>query len=177
MQALTSHDSTRTRIWFPMFSYFESSVDGIIPNEYTSFENISNDFVGCIVRGRNYVILTVRRCWGAQQQYVSAEFLRKICNTKLQNIVEETTAAMTANVPPSLPLPASKPLKTSAKGHQLTLDPTKIPTATLETTKLHQNNEFANNLDNHLRRFDKQLITDGDTFVLNYRGEVNKKVI
>lgn len=174
MQALTSHDSTRTRIWFPMFSYFESSVDGIIPNEYTSFENISNDFVGYIVRSKDYVISTVRRCWGAQQQYVSADFLRKICNSKLQNIVEE---AVTANVPSPLILPSSKPLKTSAKSHELTSDPTKIPTATLRTKKLHQNNDFANNLDNHLRRFDKQLITDGDTFVLNYRGEVNKKVI
>lgn len=27
-------DSTRTKVWFPLFSYFESSVDGIVPNEY-----------------------------------------------------------------------------------------------------------------------------------------------
>lgn len=160
-----------------MFSYFESSVDGIIPNEYTSFENISNDFVGCIVRAKIYVFSTVRRCWGAQQQYVSTDFLRKMYNTKLQNIVEETTAAMAANVPSSLPLPPSEPLTTSAKSHELTLDAARIPTATLKKNKTHRHNEFANNLDDHLRRFDKQLISDGDTFVLNYRGEVNKKVI
>jgi len=29
-------DSNRTRIWFPLFSFFESSVDGIVPNEYES---------------------------------------------------------------------------------------------------------------------------------------------
>ncbi|KAK9759066.1 PAP2 superfamily C-terminal [Popillia japonica] len=33
-QALMQRDSVRTRVWFPLFSYFESSVDGIVPNEY-----------------------------------------------------------------------------------------------------------------------------------------------
>ncbi|XP_017783768.1 PREDICTED: sphingomyelin synthase-related 1-like [Nicrophorus vespilloides] len=35
-QALMQRDSTRTRIWFPLFSYFESGVDGIVPNEFES---------------------------------------------------------------------------------------------------------------------------------------------
>lgn len=173
IQALTSHDSTRTRIWFPMFSYFESSVDGIIPNEYTSLENICNDFVGYIVQAKNYFVSIGRQCWGAQQQYVSTDFLRRISNIKMNDIVEETTAAMASTVTAaSTPLPVHL-LTASADSHELTLNPTKITTA----NKLHQTNEFANNLDNHMRRFDKRLITDGDTFVLNYRGEVNKKVI
>lgn len=29
-------DSNRTRIWFPLFSFFESSVDGIVPNKFES---------------------------------------------------------------------------------------------------------------------------------------------
>lgn len=33
-QALMQKDSNRTRIWFPLFSFFESSVDGIVPNEF-----------------------------------------------------------------------------------------------------------------------------------------------
>ena len=33
-QALMQRDSNRTRIWFPLFSFFESSVDGIVPNEF-----------------------------------------------------------------------------------------------------------------------------------------------
>ncbi|KAL0266353.1 UNVERIFIED_CONTAM: hypothetical protein PYX00_008923 [Menopon gallinae] len=33
-QALMQRDSSRTRIWFPLFSFFESEVDGIVPNEY-----------------------------------------------------------------------------------------------------------------------------------------------
>ncbi|KAH8302340.1 hypothetical protein KR044_005364, partial [Drosophila immigrans] len=33
-QALMQSDSTRTRVWFPMFSYFENHVDGMIPNEF-----------------------------------------------------------------------------------------------------------------------------------------------
>ncbi|EFN68404.1 Sphingomyelin synthase-related 1 [Camponotus floridanus] len=35
-QALMQRDSNRTRIWFPLFSFFESSVDGIVPNKYES---------------------------------------------------------------------------------------------------------------------------------------------
>lgn len=36
-------DSVRTRVWFPLFSYFEATVDGIVPNEYdTPAEIICN---------------------------------------------------------------------------------------------------------------------------------------
>jgi hypothetical protein len=34
MQALMQRDSGRTRVWFPLFSFFESSVGGIVPNEF-----------------------------------------------------------------------------------------------------------------------------------------------
>lgn len=77
-QALTSHDSTRTRIWFPMFSYFESSVDGIIPNEYSSVEDICSELFGCIASLRHCCMLTARRFWLANQQLVSPEFSKKI---------------------------------------------------------------------------------------------------
>lgn len=33
-RALMQMDGKRTRIWFPLFYFFESSVDGIVPNEY-----------------------------------------------------------------------------------------------------------------------------------------------
>ncbi|CAH1392409.1 unnamed protein product [Nezara viridula] len=35
-QSLMQRDTGRTRIWFPLFSFFESGVDGIVPNEYES---------------------------------------------------------------------------------------------------------------------------------------------
>lgn len=35
-RALWQMDSKRTRIWFPLFYFFESGVDGIVPNEYDS---------------------------------------------------------------------------------------------------------------------------------------------
>jgi len=35
-QSLMQRDQGRTRIWFPLFSFFESDVDGIVPNEYES---------------------------------------------------------------------------------------------------------------------------------------------
>lgn len=33
-RALMQKDSKRTKIWFPLFSFFESKCDGIVPNEY-----------------------------------------------------------------------------------------------------------------------------------------------
>ncbi|XP_063532698.1 ceramide phosphoethanolamine synthase [Cydia strobilella] len=35
-QALMRNDSSRTRIWFPLLSFFEAEVDGIVPNEFES---------------------------------------------------------------------------------------------------------------------------------------------
>lgn len=45
-QALMQRDSIRTRIWFPLFSFFEASVDGIVPNEYESPSLIVCNMVG-----------------------------------------------------------------------------------------------------------------------------------
>jgi hypothetical protein len=41
-RALHQKDSFRTKIWFPMFSYFESSIEGIVPNEYSNLFSWSN---------------------------------------------------------------------------------------------------------------------------------------
>ncbi|KAL3282363.1 hypothetical protein HHI36_005549 [Cryptolaemus montrouzieri] len=42
-QALMQRDSNRTKIWFPLFSYFESGVEGIVPNEYETVSDICNN--------------------------------------------------------------------------------------------------------------------------------------
>lgn len=63
-----SRDSNRTRIWFPMFSYFESSVDGIIPNEYDSIENVLMNIFKCISYVKDCCMLTARRFWIAHNQ-------------------------------------------------------------------------------------------------------------
>lgn len=51
-QALMQNDSSRTRIWFPLLSFFESEVDGIVPNEYegplTVMNNLRQWFVQLI---------------------------------------------------------------------------------------------------------------------------------
>uniref|UniRef100_A0A182QMC4 SAM domain-containing protein n=1 Tax=Anopheles farauti TaxID=69004 RepID=A0A182QMC4_9DIPT len=62
-QALMSHDSNRTRIWFPMFSYFESSVDGIIPNEYDTVYGVLYKVFGCVLYVKDVCMLTARRFW------------------------------------------------------------------------------------------------------------------
>ncbi|KAJ8970680.1 hypothetical protein NQ317_012362 [Molorchus minor] len=47
-QALMQRDSTRTKVWFPLFSYFESGVDGIVPNEYETPKEIAENLCGFI---------------------------------------------------------------------------------------------------------------------------------
>lgn len=61
--ALMSHDSNRTRIWFPMFSYFESTVDGIIPNEYDSITDVFAQLFNLLMVMKDSCMLTARRCW------------------------------------------------------------------------------------------------------------------
>lgn len=61
-----------------MFSYFESSVDGIIPNEYSSLEGICSDLYGCIGSARDNCMLTARRFWLANHQLVPQDFSKKI---------------------------------------------------------------------------------------------------
>lgn len=65
-QALMSNDSTRTRIWFPLFSYFEESVDGIIPNEYDSLKDIFRTFGNWLMSLKDMCMLTARRIWITQ---------------------------------------------------------------------------------------------------------------
>lgn len=76
-QALMSHDSNRTRIWFPMFSYFESSVDGIIPNEFCSLGDIFRSLGQLLIEMKDVCMLTARRYWIAQQNNLSNKRQRR----------------------------------------------------------------------------------------------------
>lgn len=64
-----------------MFSYFESSVDGIIPNEYTSLEEICHDLFSYIVRAKDYLIdcsaIVFRRCRKVQKQLLTPDVSKK----------------------------------------------------------------------------------------------------
>lgn len=62
------HDSSRTRVWFPLFSYFESAVHGIIPNEYDSLGDVlrscgclAGDALWGLVSLKDLFMLTARR--------------------------------------------------------------------------------------------------------------------
>lgn len=78
-----------------MFSYFESSVDGIIPNEYSSLEDICSDLYGCITSARDSCMLTARRFWLANQQLVPQEFSKKILNFSFSR--DDSTEPMNVN--------------------------------------------------------------------------------
>ncbi|XP_023304920.2 ceramide phosphoethanolamine synthase [Lucilia cuprina] len=62
-QALMQRDSNRTRIWFPMFSYFESSVDGIIPNEFDTIGEIVDQLTHLLIEIKDSVMMTAHRFW------------------------------------------------------------------------------------------------------------------
>ncbi|XP_065361654.1 ceramide phosphoethanolamine synthase [Calliphora vicina] len=62
-QALMQRDSNRTRIWFPMFSYFESSVDGIIPNEFDTVGEIVDQLTHLLIDIKDNVMMTAHRFW------------------------------------------------------------------------------------------------------------------
>lgn len=62
-QALMQRDSNRTRIWFPMFSYFESSVDGIIPNEFDTVSEIVDQLTHLLMELKDTVMMTAHRFW------------------------------------------------------------------------------------------------------------------
>ncbi|XP_017862614.1 PREDICTED: sphingomyelin synthase-related 1 [Drosophila arizonae] len=65
-RALMQSDSTRTRIWFPMFSYFENSVDGIIPNEFDTTSSLIDSLVQQVIRIKDHIALIVNRIWLAR---------------------------------------------------------------------------------------------------------------
>ncbi|XP_014251083.1 sphingomyelin synthase-related protein 1-like [Cimex lectularius] len=56
-QSLMQRDQGRTRIWFPLFSFFESDVDGIVPNEYETGLEIINNIINFFVSSAKYVML------------------------------------------------------------------------------------------------------------------------
>lgn len=66
--SLQSRD--RTRIWFPMFSYFESTVDGIIPNEYNTVNELLDKIGNLVTYVKDVCMLTARRIWIEQQPLV-----------------------------------------------------------------------------------------------------------
>ncbi|XP_047986367.1 ceramide phosphoethanolamine synthase-like [Leguminivora glycinivorella] len=68
-QALMRNDSSRTRIWFPLLSFFEAEVDGIVPNEFEGPVTIMSNL----------------RCWGAQLAAdVRASAVARLAGSKLQ---------------------------------------------------------------------------------------------
>lgn len=93
--ALMSHDSNRTRIWFPMFSYFESSVDGIIPNEYENAADICKQLYDGLIYVKDMFMLTTRRYWIMPENNAKLRRKRLVRSESYSNF--HTTRAATTN--------------------------------------------------------------------------------
>lgn len=77
-----SQDSNRTKIWFPLFSYFESSVDGIVPNEYNSVLEILRKMTDWISVLKDLIMLNARRFWDRDRKEEEAEMNEYFLNSK-----------------------------------------------------------------------------------------------
>uniref|UniRef100_A0A182R6S3 SAM domain-containing protein n=1 Tax=Anopheles funestus TaxID=62324 RepID=A0A182R6S3_ANOFN len=96
-QALMSHDSNRTRIWFPMFSYFESSVDGIIPNEYDTVYGVLYKMFACVLYVKDVCMLTARRFWITNIDGPAGMLKTKVLLQHLHQKQGQSQAATTTN--------------------------------------------------------------------------------
>lgn len=96
-QALMSHDSNRTRIWFPMFSYFESSVDGIIPNEFDTASSMLTGIFSFILYIKDSIMLTTRRFWITQPNTTSAKVSSTVLNNNSKFNVSQKESSCSAS--------------------------------------------------------------------------------
>ncbi|SPP77176.1 sphingomyelin synthase-related 1 [Drosophila guanche] len=66
-RALMQSDSNRTRIWFPMFSYFESSVQGIVPNEFDTPGSLIDGLIDQLFKAKDLMMGGAYRYWMERQ--------------------------------------------------------------------------------------------------------------
>ena len=89
--SLQSRD--RTRIWFPMFSYFESTVDGIIPNEYNTVNELLDKIGDIVTYVKDSFMLTARRIW-IEQQPIMVPKKRHLKRSSSQSLSRKNMAKM-----------------------------------------------------------------------------------
>ncbi|XP_054734296.1 ceramide phosphoethanolamine synthase isoform X2 [Anastrepha obliqua] len=136
-QALMSHDSNRTRIWFPMFSYFESSIDGIVPNEFDTIGDLIDDLLHFVLNVKDTCMLTARRIWiDAPQFSLTSEnspFISDAADTlKVTNKQHVGTSMSTSTS--SIPSQTQIPFDAINKRTHATLEPLEL-TSDSATTK------------------------------------------
>ncbi|XP_017027383.1 ceramide phosphoethanolamine synthase [Drosophila kikkawai] len=90
-RALMQSDSKRTRIWFPMFSYFESSVDGMVPNEYDTPGSLIDGIIDQIFWIKDQVIITIKRIWVDAHSPLSSKSSIQIFGSDSNECVHNTT--------------------------------------------------------------------------------------
>ncbi|XP_034659580.1 sphingomyelin synthase-related 1-like [Drosophila subobscura] len=62
-KSLMQIDVARTRIWFPLFSYFESSAEGRVPNEFDSPRILFERLKGHLATAKHQIIMGLHRFW------------------------------------------------------------------------------------------------------------------
>lgn len=165
-----------------MFSYFESSVDGIIPNEYSSFDDIFSEMFGCIASVRDSCMLTARRCWLAKQQLVTPEFSKKIFqfsfskdSTESKNKKLSTSTTTTTSNAFAQDIDASiknrPPMNELSTKLTKSTDPAKqMPSANVNNSQILLNN-FNNLNKRHKKNENKLILTNNENHNDGYYNE------
>ncbi|EDV97055.1 sphingomyelin synthase-related 1 [Drosophila grimshawi] len=113
-RALMQSDSTRTRIWFPMFSYFENSVDGIIPNEFDTPGSLIDALLQQLVRFKDEIRSIFQSFWLSKIAFASGKsswFMfgnseldsRNHMHTSVSNYLSPTQSLLSTIASPSVP--------------------------------------------------------------------------
>ena len=168
-----------------MFSYFESSVDGIIPNEYSSLESICQEMFSCLVCVKDCCMLTARRFWLAQTQLTpqlpTRQFrLRsKDQSHKIATTSSITTSATTNEVSATIEGLISKPTSSSTASTPTSTTSTN-PSSTATTDNVNNLNNFnkLNNITTNINN--RKLQGNGKLLVLTnneIREEISKNCV
>ncbi|KAH8293527.1 hypothetical protein KR054_001279 [Drosophila jambulina] len=90
-RALMQSDSKRTRVWFPMYSYFESRVDGMVPNEFDTPGSLINGIIDQIFWAKDQVIVTIKRLWVDSHSPLSTKSSIQIFGADSEEFVHNTS--------------------------------------------------------------------------------------
>lgn len=171
-QALMSHDSNRTRIWFPMFSYFESSVDGIIPNEYDNISTLLTQIFSCIINIKDTIMLTAQR-WVPPSNQITLPLSKSLLstlksNTNINNsLISQTTTTTSTSTTTLNKKLSNNDLKEKEIDTLMPLTNEIFKSTDTQSTKIN------NYIDNNAKTSENLIMLNNDTQTSNNDKKVN----
>lgn len=159
LQALMQSDSNRTRIWFPMFSYFENHVDGIIPNEFETLGSLIDSLIGFIIWGKNEIVTRIH-------DYTMSKDPKSFLANALPRVYNRTHAVASNYLSPHESVVSNSRLASSRGATDLIRDSHNSSSASPAATHQHRRPTTTSVVDANPRAGSPQLgksVTNNDT--------------